>query len=176
MIATLKEHAARYIIKKKTAAKEFNQRDFSFVFKKSFSFLILMPVNDKDFWLAIPILEYLKEQKKNIIVLTNDFRISLLPPFFKANAIEHGINDITKLNLPSRSLINKLTRHRFDVILDLNREEELFYGFITKTLNAPLKLGFVNSESDNYFNMQIVNSKSDPENSYKNLLNCLKMF
>jgi ADP-heptose:LPS heptosyltransferase len=176
MIGAIKEQAARFILKKRAATKEFNQREFSSAFQKSFSFLILMPADDKDFRLASPILEYLREQKKNIVVLTNDYRISLLPPYFKTSAVEHGVNDITKLNLPSKNLISKLTRHRFDVILDLNREEELYYSFITKMINAPLKIGFVNSESDNYFNMQIVNSKSDPEISYKNLLNCLKMF
>jgi hypothetical protein len=65
---------------------------------------------------------------------------------------------------------------RFDVIIDLNREEEIFYTYITKALNAPVKIGFVNSDSDNYFNMQIAHSKNGPEISYNNLLNCLKMF
>lgn len=176
MIGTLKEQAARFILRKRAARKEFNQRDFSSVFKKSYSFLLLMPVDDKDFRLSVQVLDYLKEQRKNVVVFTNDFRISLLPTFFKTNAIEHGINDITKLKLPARKILNKLSQHRFDVIIDLNRRENVFYSFITKTLNAPLKIGFVNSESDNYFNMQVANSKSDPEISYNNLLNCLKMF
>ena len=65
---------------------------------------------------------------------------------------------------------------RFDVIIDLNRGEEIFYTYITKALNVPVKIGFVNSDSDNYFNIQIANSRNDPEISYNNLLNCLKMF
>jgi hypothetical protein len=176
MISTIKEQAARFILRKRAARKEFDQRNFSSVFKKSYSFLVLMPVDDRDFRLSVPVLEYLKEQRKNVVVFTNDFRISLLPTYFKTNAIEHGINDITKLKLPARNMLSKLSKHRFDVIIDLNRQEKLFYSFITKTLNAPLKIGFVNSESDNYFNMQIANSKNDPEISYNNLLNCLKMF
>jgi hypothetical protein len=176
MIETIKEQAARFILRKRTSQKEFNQRNFSSVFQKSFSFLILMPVNDKDFRLSAPVLEYLKEQKKNIVVLTNDFRISLLPTYVKANALEHGIKDITKLKLPTRNIINKLTNMRFDVIINLNRQEEIFYKYITKALNVPVKIGFVYPDSDNYFNMQIENSKSEPEISYNNLLNCLKMF
>jgi hypothetical protein len=176
MIEAIKEHAARFILRNRTAHKKFNKRNFSSVFQKSFSFLVLMPADDRDFRLSTPVLEYLKEQKKNIVVLTNDFRISLLPTYFKTNAVEYGIKDITKLKLPTRNIINKLTNMRFDVIIDLNREEEIFYTYITKALNAPVKIGFVNSDSDNYFNMQIAHSKNGPEISYNNLLNCLKMF
>lgn len=176
MIEAIKEQAARFILKKRAAQKGFNQRSFSSVFQKSFSFLVLMPADDKDFRLSSPVLEYLREQKKNIVVLTNDFRISLLPTYFKANAVEYGIKDVTKLKLPSRNIINKLTNMRFDVIIDLNRQEEIFYTYITKALNVPVKIGFVNSDSDNYFNMQIANSKNEPEISYNILLNCLKMF
>lgn len=176
MIEAIKEQAARFILRKRTEQKGFNQRSFASVFQKSFSFLVLMPADDRDFRLSAPVLDYLKEKKKNIVVLTNDFRISLLPTYFKTNAVEHGIKDMTKLKLPSRNIVKKLKNMRFDVIIDLNREEEIFYTFITKTLNAPVKIGFVNSDSDNYFNMQIANSKNDPEISYNNLLNCLKMF
>ena len=135
-----------------------------------------MPLDEKDFRLVFPILEYLREQRKNIIVLTNDFRISLLQPYFKTNAIEHGIKDITKLNLPSKNLLNKLSNMRFDVIIDMNRKEVLYYSFIAKSLNAQVKIGFVRSDSDKYFNFQVVNNQNDPEISFQNLLNCLKMF
>jgi hypothetical protein len=176
MIEAIKEQAARYILKKKTTKMGFDQRSFSSVFQKSFSFLVLMPAEDRDFRLSTPVLEYLKEKKKNTVVLTNDYRISLLPNYFKVNAVEHGIKDMTKLKLPSRNIINKLKNMRFDVIIDLNRQEEIFYTFITKALSVPVKIGFVNSDSDNYFNMQIANSRNEPEISYNNLLNCLKMF
>jgi hypothetical protein len=176
MIEAIKDQAARFILRKRTSEKEFNQRNFSDVFKKSFSFLVFMPADDRDFRLAAPILEYLKEQKKSVVVLTNDFKISLLPTYLKANAVGHGIRDVTKLKLPSRNIINKLSNMRFDVIIDLNRRQEIFYTYITKALSVPVKIGFVCSESDNYFNMQIVNSKSEPEISYNNLLNCIKMF
>lgn len=176
MIEALKEQAAKFIFKKKIVQTEFQPRDFSTVFKRSFAFLILMPENERDFRLSVPILEYLREQKKVIHPMTHDYRISLLPPFFKANAIEHGINDATKLNLPSKKLLSKLERNRFDVVIDMNREEILFYGFVSKTVNAPVKIGFARSDADNYFNLQVKNHDADPKISYQNLLNCLRMF
>lgn len=176
MIDNLKEQAARFIVKKKTPQAEFNQRDFSTVLARTYSFLIMMPVDEKDFRLVFPILEYLREQRKNIVVMTNDFRISLLQPYFKTNAIEHGLKDVTKLKLPGKTLLQKISNMRFDVIIDTNRKEVLYYSFIAKSINAQLKIGFVRSDSDKYFNLQVTGSLNDPEISYLNLLNCLKMF
>jgi hypothetical protein len=176
MIEALKQKAARFIIKKKIPGAEFSQRNFSSILAKTYSFLILMPAKESDFRFIFPILEYLREQRKNVVVMTFDFRVSLLQPYFKTNAIEHGLKDETKLNLPSKKLLDKLSNMRFDVIIDTNREENLFYGYIAKFLNTNVKIGFVHSDSDNYFNFQVVNKQNDPETSYKNLLDCLKMF
>jgi len=176
VIENLKERAARFIIKKKIPETEFSQRNFSSILAKTYSFLILMPGNESDFRFVFPLLDYLREQRKNIVVMTYDFRVSLLQPYFKTNAIEHGLKDETKLNLPSKKLLDKMLNMRFDVIIDTNREENLFYSYIAKSVNTIVKVGFARSDSDNYFNFQVVNKQNDPETSYRNLLDCLKMF
>jgi len=176
MIATLKERAARFIVKKRVPVGEFSQRNFSSIFAKTYSFLVLMPASESDFRFVFPILEYLREQRKNIVVMTYDYRVSLLQPYFKTNAIEHGLRDETKLSLPSKKLFDKLSNMRFDVVIDTNREEILYYSYVAKSLNSQVKIGFARSDSDKYFNLQVINKQNDPETSYKNLLNCLKMF
>jgi len=176
MIASLKERAARFIVKKRVPVGEFSQRNFSSIFAKTYSFLVLMPANESDFRFVFPILEYLREQRKNIVVMTYDFRVSLLQPYFKTNAIEHGLRDETKLSLPAKKLLEKLSNMRFDVVIDTNREEILYYSYVAKSLNSQVKIGFARSDSDKYFNLQVINKQNDPEASYKNLLDCLKMF
>jgi hypothetical protein len=176
MIASLKERAARFIVKKRVPVGEFSQRNFSSIFAKTYSFLVLMPASESDFRFVFPILEYLREQRKNIVVMTYDFRVSLLQPYFKTNAIEHGLRDETKLSLPSKKLLDKLSNMRFDVVIDTNREEILYYSYVAKSLNSQVKIGFARSDSDKYFNLQVINKQNDPETSYKNLLDCLKMF
>lgn len=176
MIATLKEQAARFVVRKRIPVAEFSQRNFATILTKTYSFLVLMPAKENDFRFVFPILDYLREQRKNIVVMTYDYRVSLLQPYFKTNAIEHGVKDETKLNLPSKKLLEKLSSMRFDVILDSNREEVLFYSYIAKSLNSQVKVGFSRSDSDKYFNLQVINKQNDPETSYKNLIDCLKMF
>ena len=176
MMGTLKEKAARFIVNNRVPEVEFSQRNFSAIIAKTYSFLVLMPATETDFKFVFPILNYLREQRKNIVVMTYDFRVSLLQPYFKTNAVEHGLKDETKLNLPAKKLLEKLTSMRFDVIIDTNREENLFYTYIAKYLKTHLKIGFTRSDSDNYFNFQVVNKQNDPETSYKNLLDSIKMF
>lgn len=176
MIASLKERAARFIVKKRVPVGEFSQRNFSSVFAKTYSFLVLMPASESDFRFVFPILEYLREKRKNIVVMTYDYRVSLLQPYFKTNAIEHGVKDETTLSLPSKKLLDKLANMRFDVVIDTNRNEILYYSYVAKSLNSQIKIGFARSDSDKYFNLQVINKQNDPETSYKNLLDCLKMF
>jgi|GEM_PF-437541 len=176
MISTIKKRAAKFIVNRKVPGGEFSQRNFSSILAKTYSFLVLMPSSESDFRFVFPILEYLRDRRKNIVVMTYDFRVSLLQPYFKTNAVEHGLKDETKLSLPSKKLLDKLSNMRFDVIIDANREESLFYNFISKSLHSQVKIGFTRTDSDKYFNFQVVNKQNDPETSYKNLLDCLKMF
>ncbi len=142
MITAIKARAARFIVKEKSSGEEFSQRNFSSIFTKTYSFLILMPASESDFKFVFPILEYLREQRKNIVVMTYDFRVSLLQPYFKTNAIEHGLKDETQLKLPSKKLQDKLSNMRFDVIIDTNREEILYYSFIAKSAECAGKNRF----------------------------------
>jgi ADP-heptose:LPS heptosyltransferase len=135
-----------------------------------------MPKDEKDFFYAVEVLNFLKESKKNVTVMTDDFRVSLLPSVFKVSAVEHGINDKTKLELPSKKFLTRLKKMQFDVVIDTNRREVLFYSFLVNFVNPPVRIGFSGKNADKYFNLQIVNDKNEPEISYQNLLNCLKMF
>ena len=176
MIGPIKEQAAKFIINRKLKEHKFDEMDFSRIFKRSYSYLVLMPKDEKDFFHAVEVLNYLRESKKNVTAMTNDFRVSLLPSVFKVSAIEHGINDKTKLELPAKKFLNRLKKMQFDVVIDTNRQQVLYYNFVANFVNPPVRIGFSGENADKYFNLQIVNDKNEPEISYQNILNCLKMF
>ncbi len=176
MIGPIKEKAAKFIINQKLKEHKFGELDFSRIFKRSYSYLVLIPRNEKDFFHEIEVLNFLKESKKNVTAMTDDFRVSLLPSVFKVSAVEHGINDKTKLELPSKKFLTRLKKMQFDVVIDTNRREVLFYSFLVNFVNPPVRIGFSGKNADKYFNLQIVNDKNEPEISYQNILNCLKMF
>ncbi len=138
-------------------------------------FLFLCPEDDKDFQYAVNILDYLEELKKDYSILTFDYRVSLLPLRFRKKALGHGMKDINKIDLPSKRLTSNLTKKKYDALLDLNRKEQLFYTFVSGIMSAAVSIGFAKSFADKVYNIQIVNSETNPKISYENLLNCLKM-
>jgi ADP-heptose:LPS heptosyltransferase len=176
MIGPIKDKAAKFIVKQKLKEHNFDELEFSRIFKRSYSYLVLMPQDEKDFFHAVKVLNFLKDLKKNVTAMTNDFRVSLLPSPYKVSAVDHGISDKTKLELPAKKFLNRIKKMQFDVVIDANRHEVLFYSFIVNFVNPPVRIGFTGKNADMYFNLQIVNNKNEPEISYQNLLNCLKMF
>jgi len=74
-------------------------------------------------------------------------------------------------------LEEKLSSLFFNAVLDLNRKDNLFYSYISNIANAPIRVGFQKNDSDKFYNLQIMNNIIyTPEVSYKNFLNCLRMF
>ncbi|HMN48071.1 MAG TPA: hypothetical protein PKD67_02955 [Ignavibacteriaceae bacterium] len=176
MIELIKEKTARYIISKKLKNVVLNEQSFSAALKRSGVFLVLMPEDEKDFRTCFFVLEYLEHINKTIKILTKDYRISLLPAKFRGKAMEIGISDLNKLDLPNHKLINKLAEIKVDGVIDLNRKDNLFFSYVTNLVKAKIRIGFSKKGADNYYNFQIANNEVDSEKSYNNFLTCLKMF
>jgi hypothetical protein len=176
MIDLIKQKTARYLISKKLKNVLLSEQSFSTALKRSGSFLILMPEDEKDFRTCFFVLDYLEQINKAIKVLTKDYRISLLPAKFRNKAIEINISDVNKLDLPNHKLMNKLAELKFDGVIDLNRTDNIFFSYVTNLVNAKLRIGFAKKGADDYYNFQIANYENDSEKSYNIFLNCLKMF
>jgi predicted Zn-ribbon and HTH transcriptional regulator len=176
MIDQIKENISRFLISRKLKNIVLNEQDFSEAFRRSGAFLVLMPEDEKDFRASYVVLEHLEHINKSIKILTRDYRISLMPAKFRNKAMEFGVADLNKLDLPGHKLIEKLSEMRFDGVIDLNIKDELFYSFASNLVNAKIRIGFSKKGSDQYYNFQIANNDIEPDKSYNNFLNCLKMF
>ncbi|MEO8232294.1 MAG: hypothetical protein ABI638_08420 [Ignavibacteriota bacterium] len=176
MIDLIKENLSRFLISKKLKNVVLNEQDFSEALRRSGSFLILMPEDEKDFRACYIVLEYLEHLNKSIKILTRDYRISLLPAKFRNKAMEFGIADLNKLDLPSHKLIEKLSDMKFDGVIDLNRKDDLFFSYASNLVNARIRIGFSKKGADKFYNFQIANNDVESELAYTNFLNCLKMF
>ncbi len=176
MIDLIKENISRFLISRRLKNIVLNEQDFSESLKRSGSFLVLMPEDEKDFRASYLVIEHLEHLNKSIKILTRDYRISLLPAKFRNKAMEFGISDLNKLDLPSHKLIEKLSEMKFDGVIDLNRKDDLFYSYVSNLVNARIRIGFAKKGADKFYNFQISNNDVESEKSYSNFLNCLKMF
>jgi len=176
MLDYFKHKIAEIVVDKQLKTHRFEQHTFTDFFNKAFTFFIAMPEDERDFTYSLSVLNYIADNKKSAMVLTKDFKVSLLPQKFRARAIEYGMKDITRWKLPSKKLTDRLTEMQFNVSIDLNRKENLFNSYTSNLVQAPLKVGFAKNDSDKFYNVQIINEEDNPEISYENFLNCLKMF
>ena len=176
MLDLIKDKIAHTVVDWKLKDKQNKDQTFTEFFKRAFKFLVLMPQNDADFAHSMQVLYFLEDNKKHASALTYDFRVSLMPLRFRNRVIEHTLADVNVLKLPSTKIISKLNGMMFQVVLDLNRSDNLFYSYISSVVEVPIRVGFAKPNSDLYYNVQIKDKETEAEISYKNFLECLKIF
>lgn len=176
MIELIKEKIAAFIVKKNLKENFPKQFSFSQSVKNSFNFLVIMPANESDFRNSFTVLDFLDSQNKTLTIFTNDFRVALLPVKFRNKSLSFSLTEINKLKLPSSELIYKLKKLHFDVVLDLNKEENLFYSFVSNIVDSKIRIGIEKKKSSRYYNLIYSDKNFDSNIFYSNLLNCLKMF
>jgi hypothetical protein len=176
MLDFIKNKIAEKVVEKQLKTQHFEPHTFTDFFNKAFTFFVAMPDDDRDFTYSLSVLKFLADAKKSAMVMTKDFKVSLLPQKFRGRAVEFSLKDINQWKLPAKRLSDKLSEMQFNVSIDLNRKESLFFSYSSHLVQAPLKIGFVKHDSDKFYNLQIINHQDNPEISYENFLNCLKMF
>ncbi len=176
MINTIKQKLSKVVVQWQLKDRRYSPRSFEGFFRKSFAFLVLMPKNESDFHHSLKVLEGLAEAKKKATIFTYDFKVSLIPMKFRPQVIDHGASDVNSINLPTKRLVSKLSDYNFQVVLDLNREQNTFYSYVASLIDVPIRVGFSKENADKFYNVQLVDNGSSAEISYKNFINFLLMF
>jgi hypothetical protein len=176
MIELIKDKIAGVIVSGKLKSHENTLQSFDNIFSKSFTYFIVMPEDESDFNHSFEVLNFLDSNRKTPIAFTFEYKVSLLPQKFRARAIGYNLADVSRLKLPSASLIKKLNAMNYNVVLDLNRTESIFNSYAANLVKAPVRIGYQKNNSDKYYNLQFNIDEASPEISYKKLLNCLQMF
>ena len=74
-------------------------------------------------------------------------------------------------------LLKQLTRHNFDVFLDLDPEFNLFTLYLCRFLNPPVRIGFSKLHTNWSYNLEYCTKKDIPyENKIEGLLRFLESF
>jgi hypothetical protein len=176
MIELIKDKIAGFVVSGKMKSHQHDMQSFDSIFSRSFTYFVVMPEIESDFNHSFEVLNFLDANKKTPIAFTYEFKVSLLPQKFRARAVGYNLADISKIKLPSASLIKKLNEMSFNVVLDLNRSESIFNSYAASLVKAPVRIGFRKNNSDQYYNLQFNIEETDAEISYKKMLNCLQMF
>lgn len=172
----IKDFLANFIINIKIKNHPKKKQLFNFAFKKAESFFIILPENEIDFHSLIKELPFFEVNDKKYSLLVNDFRINTLLPKYKEKSFGYSMKDLNILKLPTKQFSQKLAQIKADVVIDLNKNENLFFSYAANLVDSGIKIGFEKNGADKFYNMQFSKNDQDSELFYKNFLNCLQMF
>lgn len=171
MIDKLKYYYISQVYKKKQEIKNFNG-----LLNKVKNVFIIMPENENHFTDSVPIAEYLSTMKKEVTLFINNSVLHLFYNSYNFKIEEYFETDKNRFGFPTRSIKAKLKKIHCDLLIDLNKEENLFLSVCGKNICTAASIGFTNTLSDFSYDIQFSPTEDNSKISYKNFLNCLQMF
>lgn len=176
MLKPIKNKISNYLAKRKYLKEDQGSIRFNDFFNDSKTFLLLLPAEEHDFKFSLKIAEFLIGMEKEITILVPVKFFSKIPHNKHTRIIQFALEDITKFNLPSDFLANKLNRKKFDVVMDLERMENLFYSSLVQVTQSKFKIGFKKEKLNEFYNILINNQNERPEFCYEDMIESLRMF
>lgn len=176
MFEEIKNKIGYYIYKKKIFKEFSTTSSFKDFIKNSYNYIIILPLNDQDYANSFDIAKYFKIHKKEVTLLLPEHKVNIMEITSNYNYISYSYDNISKFGLPTKEYIEKIGEQKYDVLIDLEREDNLFLTAVTSLLDAKFKVGFKKTNLESLHNFQLANTKINSEISYRNLLNSLKMF
>jgi len=176
MVTKIKLIIAKYFALKKYAQKQDSELNFNSFFSDSKSVLIVFPSSISKLSLEIiELVRFIAIHKKKLFFIHKSIVQKYLPNDFEYAALVVGESDKTRIGLPTTDLVNRIKKYEFDLVIDLNDEEDIFSSAIANIPKADFRIGFIKENSDKFYNYQIC-SEINSEKSLRNLLNSLRMF
>ena len=176
MVSNIKNKIGIIIAKQKFVRQQKNDTSFQRFFSDSKEVLIILPNMEKDIVVEVfEIVRFTAIHKKKLFLIHKSELQKYLPSDFEYASLVISEMDKSKLELPTKNLTNRVKKYTFDLVIDLNLEDDLFSSALSNIPLSDFRIGFIKSNSDLFYNYQIPR-EINSEKSYRNLLNSLRMF
>ncbi|MEW6654838.1 MAG: hypothetical protein AB1394_15400, partial [Bacteroidota bacterium] len=83
---------------------------------------------------------------------------------------------ISRFFLPDKMLIARLKEKYYDLVIDLNRQEDTFFSCVANVVKSKVRIGFRKNRSEDYYNLLFESRLNENSSAYKRLLEHLSMF
>ena len=175
MFESLKRKIALSVIRRKVNKHNLAIRLFNGFVEKSTSFLFVLPVETEALLEALEVVNYFRIHKKHCTVIIHEINVNRteLEDF---QIISYSEEDSGKFGLPSKEFLEQLSHRYYDVLVDLNFTENIFLLAVAAFVKAEFKIALNKPLAEMYANYISPVDLKNPEISYRNLLNSLRMF
>ncbi|MGK9476475.1 hypothetical protein [Melioribacter sp. OK-6-Me] len=174
MLEKLKYNIGKFFLKLKFKKNPKEQSVFNGLIRKSKKIFIIMPEKLAGFDEALDVVRYFTLHGKETTVFVNRKLSEKISD--NVTKIEYDDNDITRLNLPSKQLIDKLNKIVCDLVIDLNRPGKLFFAAVSNSINSKIRFASDNGELMEFYNFHYYSRTKEPAVFYRSLLSFFSMF
>ncbi len=175
-ISNLKNRIATFLLKFKYRRTSDNLYDYDSFYSDARYILLILPVTQEEILNVLTLIKNVILDKKRITILSRLEFKSRLTEFDMFNIIYYTDDAISKIGLPKKQFLKDIVENPYDIVIDLNIFPNLFALAVTMAVKSRFKVGFTREISEKMYNFQIKPDKNISANSFRFLLNSLKMF
>jgi len=175
-MSSFKDTFALFVAKRKYFSKKDAIKNYAGSISNAAKVLIVLPTTAEDILKSLDIPAFFVDNKRKVILLGDEKLQHVAQEEHSFEIITYDEESFSKFGLPKKELVSKLKNLEFDVVLDLNRDNNLFLGILANIPKSGIIVGFKKNEADNFYNFQIGNNQNNAEISYGNFLNSIQMF
>ncbi len=155
------------------------QINFSKIFTKASSALVIIPENPEERKTALSFLSQMqmKFNGNRLTIIISDSVKDVPTTVARSKVIVVEKDHRNFFFLPNHREVKELLSRKFDCIVDLNTTLEPVAAYLCKGVDAPLKVGFAKEHGDVFYNFQI--NITQPRNvalRYEQMFKTLSMF
>ncbi len=177
LVDDLKRRIGETLLYRKVGRLNVDKNSFSDFFTTAIDVLILLPEDEPNFTFALDVARFFKIHKKNVTLIIPEFKKNLLANNFDYNYLTINVDSQSGLGFAEENLLKSISKNYFDIYIDLNETESLFYSSISLQVKAKFKIAlFKRSKSEKIYNLLFDENTTNFENSCRNLLNSIQMF
>lgn len=176
MFENLKQKYAHFVIRQKFLRKDLGAVSYNKILSDAADFFIIMPEPDGDFYHSLGLLKYYLLHKKIVTLFVPAHKYNLIPEKEKYKFFSFLPGHLNRFSLPRKNMVVSLRSREYDVVIDLNRSENIFYSAVANIVKSKVRVGFKKNKSESYYNLLISGKNQDSEAAYRSFLHYLQMF
>lgn len=174
MLKKIKYNIGRFLLKLRLKKKPGEQTVYNGLITNSKRVFIIMPEKLAGFDEALDVVRYFTLHGKKVAILIKKQLSEKVSD--NVAKIEYDENDITRLNLPSKSLNEKLNKIECDLVIDLNRPGKLFFAAASNSVKGKIRFASHNGDLLEFYNFHYHSSAKEPAVFYRSLISFFSMF
>jgi ADP-heptose:LPS heptosyltransferase len=152
---------------------------FTDAVKRARSAMVILPSERTHSEMTRPLMQFIQSRflAGNLTIIVPEEARPLVAQLPRCDVIHLRQDDIGSFALPKKSIIHRIQRNEYDLVLDLNLVFSLPAAYLCKASRSRLRVGFATEYADTFFNFQIkTDTARNVKTIYERFVACLGMF